>query len=235
VRYRQAASRERLQLRWFAYGASVAFVSAVVYLAFGVIATPENDFVREATYALFILSLSSLPISVFHAITTHNLYEIDRIIGRTFAYGALTAILAGLYAASVRLFNGLFVAVTGQESEAALVLTTLVLATTFTPIKSRLEKIAAKRFPPELPPASPAIAGVEASATPPTIAAEATAAEVSAAEARAAEVTEPSIGDGAADAVLDARLDARIDARLEAIVRRAVDAALAERDRPAQR
>ena len=72
--------------------------------------------------------------------------EIDRIIGRTFAYGALTAILAGLYSASVRLFNWLFVDVTGQNSEATLVLTTLVLATTFTPIKSRLEKVAERRF-----------------------------------------------------------------------------------------
>jgi hypothetical protein len=40
---------------------------------------------------------------------------------------------------------------TGEESEAALVLTTLVLATTRSPIKGRLERLAARRFPPEPP------------------------------------------------------------------------------------
>jgi len=40
----------------------------------------------------------------------------------------------------------LFVLFTGQTDETALVLSTLVLATTFTPIKSRLELVAARRF-----------------------------------------------------------------------------------------
>lgn len=145
-RYRVATSVARLQLRWFAFGATISLTATAVFLVFGVLIAPDNKFVREGTYALFVASLAGLPIAVFRAITSHHLYEIDRIIGKAFAYGALTAILAGLYSASVRLFNWIFVSVTGQESEAALVLTTLVLATTFTPIKSWLEHIAAKRF-----------------------------------------------------------------------------------------
>jgi hypothetical protein len=105
------------------------------------------------------VSLAGLPIAVFHAITTHRLYDIDRIIGRAFAYGALTAILAGLYSASVRLFTWVFVSVTGQESEAALVLTTLVLATSFTPIKSALERLATRRFKFDAAPTSESPAG----------------------------------------------------------------------------
>ena len=68
------------------------------------------------------------------------------LISRTFVYGALTAILAGLYAAWLRLFNGLFVAFTGNESDAALVLTTLVLASTLTPMKLRLEGFASRHL-----------------------------------------------------------------------------------------
>jgi hypothetical protein len=145
-RYQAAADVERLQMRWFAYGASIALAATVVYVVFGIIVAPDNHVVREATYALFVASFASVPIAVFQAIASHRLFEIDRIIGRTFAYGALTAILAGLYAASVRLFNWLFVSFTGEESEASLVLTTLVLATTFTPIKTALERLAARRF-----------------------------------------------------------------------------------------
>jgi hypothetical protein len=163
-----------------------------------------------------------LPISVFRAITSHHLYEIDQIISRTFAYGALTAILAGVYTASVRLFNWVFVAVTGQESEAALVITTLILATTFTPIKTRLERFAGERF-------KPAPAGAAGASTgDPSSSATATALTPAAA---------PVLDDGLdarIDARLDSQVDARVDARLEerlgAIVRRAVDDALRERD-----
>ena len=144
-RYRRATNVERLQLRWFAFGATVSLTATAVYLGVGVVA-PEDMVLREATYAVFVVSLAGMPIGVFQAIATHRLYDIDRIIGRTFAYGALTAILAGLYSASIRLFNWLFVDVTGQESEVALVLTTLILATSFTPIKTWLEKGAARRF-----------------------------------------------------------------------------------------
>ena len=147
--YRASTSIERAQLRWFAFSAAITLAAGVAYLVVGVILAPDRDLAREATYAAFVVSAASLPIAILIAITRYHLYDIDRIIGRTVAYGALTAILAGLYAASVRSFNALFVVVTGQSNEAALILTTLVLATTFTPIKSRLEHIAARRFPPD--------------------------------------------------------------------------------------
>jgi hypothetical protein len=148
-RYRALESIERLQLRWFAYAAAITLTTGLLYIVVGVFLAPNQTALREATFALFVGTASSLPIAVLVAISRYHLYDIDRIISRTVAYGALTAILAGLYAASVRLFNAIFVLFTGEGSEAALVLTTLVLATTFTPIKSRLERIAARRFPPE--------------------------------------------------------------------------------------
>jgi hypothetical protein len=77
------------------------------------------------------------------AISRYRLYDIDVIIGRAVVFGGLTAILAGMYAASIRLFNALFVGLTGESSEAVLVITTLILATTFTPIKGRLERLVA--------------------------------------------------------------------------------------------
>jgi hypothetical protein len=80
------------------------------------------------------------------ALFRHRLYDIDVLINRTFVYASLVAILAGLYAASIQLFKAIFVAVTGDESDAAIVITTLILATTFTPIKNRLEEIARRHF-----------------------------------------------------------------------------------------
>ena len=145
-RYRAAEAVARLQMRWFAWAAAVTLVTALGYLVFGVLLSGTSATIREGSFGIFVVGASSLPIAVLVAISRYHLYDIDTIIGRTLAYGALTAILAGLYAASLRLFNALFVAVVGHADEAALVLTTLVLATTFTPIKSRLERLAAARF-----------------------------------------------------------------------------------------
>ena len=146
-RYRRAEATERLQLRWFAFGALLTLPFG--FLLIGIDLFARDHPLRDLIYAALVLAACSLPIAMLQAITRYHLYDIDTIIGRTFAYGALTAILAGLYAASVRLFNAMFVTTTGQNSELALVLTTLVLATTFTPIKSRLERLAARRFKPE--------------------------------------------------------------------------------------
>ena len=93
---------------------------------------------------------------------------------------------------------------TGRADETALVLSTLVLATTFTPIKSRLERVAARRF-------SPVVPDDPTSGIPPG-------------EGPRAEI------DGEALSAMEARLEARLEARVEAAVRRAVDDAVRERE-----
>jgi hypothetical protein len=64
-------------------------------------------------------------------------------------YIPLTAILAGLYAASVSLFQRVFVATTGDTSDAAIVVTTLILASAFTPVRKSLEGLADRYLKPE--------------------------------------------------------------------------------------
>jgi hypothetical protein len=135
LRFARARGPERAQLKWFAYAATIGFTGAFVGEAIG----PWGD-------VLVGLFLYAPVAGIGVAILRHRLYDIDVLINRTFVYGALTAILAGVYAASIRLFQAIFVALTGQESDAAYVITTLILATTFTPIKLRLEEIAKRRF-----------------------------------------------------------------------------------------
>jgi len=202
-RYRRAQPTERLQLRWFAFAGLLTVPFG--FLLIGIDLLARDHPLRDLAYVAVVLVACGLPIAMLQAITRYHLYDIDTIIGRTFAYGALTAILAGLYSASLRLFNAIFVTATGENSEIALVLTTLVLATTFTPIKSRLEKLAERRFKAVVPESA------VPSATVPTNAA-----------ARGL--------DADALAALEARVAAALDARIEAAARRAVDDALRERE-----
>lgn len=145
VRYRRAGSTERRQLRWFAWGSVLTLAGGIV-LVFTALATEAESRLTDLSWVVFACASITLPIAALIAILRERLYDIDRLISRTFVFGLLTAILAGLYSALIRLFNAVFVDVTGQSNELALVLTTLILATTFTPIKKRLEGIAEHRF-----------------------------------------------------------------------------------------
>ncbi len=147
IRYRHADVLERLQLRWYLWSGVLLATGFVAYII--AIYLPAGEVVGRIVLDLFYLSASIPPVAIVFAILRYNLYGIDSILGRTFVYGALTAILAGLYTASVRLFNALFVGVAGESSELVLVITTLILATTFTPIKRRLETIVEHRMSPD--------------------------------------------------------------------------------------
>jgi len=61
-------------------------------------------------------------------------------------YGSLTAILAGVYTASITLSTRLFQSATGERSDAAIVLTTLIVVSFFTPLKNRLQAVVDRRF-----------------------------------------------------------------------------------------
>ena len=80
--------------------------------------------------------------------TRYRLYEIDHLISRTLVYVPLTALLAGLYAATVTLLQRLFQSLTGDRSDAAIIISTLILASVFTPLRKWLEGIVERRFKP---------------------------------------------------------------------------------------
>jgi hypothetical protein len=135
VRYRRAEPVERLQLRWVAFAGIIAAALS-----------PLGFLDLEAGQALFIVALCGLPVAAGVAILRYHLYDIDLIINRTIVYVLLTAVLAGVYTASVALMQRLFVAVTGERSDAVFVLTTLVVVAVFTPAKNGLQSFVDRRF-----------------------------------------------------------------------------------------
>jgi hypothetical protein len=116
---------------------SVAFVVATMWLA--IVPNP-------LAVALFIVAIGTVPLAVGVAVLRYHLYDIDTVISRTLVFGLLTAVLTGLFAGMQRLFQAIFVGVTGNESDAAIVITTLVLAAGFAPMKSALERFVSRRF-----------------------------------------------------------------------------------------
>jgi hypothetical protein len=140
VRYRRGTTIERQQTRWF--------VAAVALAALPFSLSWVRPFGGPVTLLIASIGLMLVPISVGIAVTRYRLYEIDRLISRTLVYVPLTALVAGLYAASVALLQRVFQSVTGDRSDAAIVISTLILASVFTPLRKWLEGIVDRRFKP---------------------------------------------------------------------------------------
>jgi hypothetical protein len=155
VRYRRAHDEEKAQVRWIAV--AVLFLAAAG-LPFVVARYALNmDYATgETMLAIALAAGCFLPIAAGIAITRYRLYNIDNLINRALVYIPLTGVLGGLYAAAVALFQRIFVAVTGDKSDAAIVLATLVLASLFTPIKNSLQNFVDRRFKPVIKTEAPA-------------------------------------------------------------------------------
>jgi hypothetical protein len=78
----------------------------------------------------------------------HRLYEIDLLINRTLVYGSLTAMLAVVYFGGVATTQAIFRALTGQEEQPqlAIVVSTLVIAALFNPLRRRIQSFIDRRF-----------------------------------------------------------------------------------------
>ena len=93
VRFRRAQLHERQQLRWVALAAALTLLGSLVLLAaFALGASPVLVGWVAGIY------VAILPLALGAAILRYRLYDLDRIVSRTLAYGLLTVLLAGGYA-----------------------------------------------------------------------------------------------------------------------------------------
>jgi hypothetical protein len=129
VRFRRARGMERQQLRWVALAAWLSVLALVVVLAGQVL---DDD--AMVTWAAGVL-VAILPLGTGAAILRYRLYDLDRIISRTLAYGLLTVLLGGGYALVVLGLGQLL----GQDSS-------LAVAAIFQPARRRIQQGVDRRF-----------------------------------------------------------------------------------------
>jgi PAS domain S-box-containing protein len=144
VRLRRSMGVKRQQVKWFAYAVAVLATSTI--LAYVVSESVGVVWLEWVSSMLVIASVVCLPVAVSIAILRYRLYNIDLLVNRTLVYGALTAVLAAVYLGSIILFQVLFRAFTGQESQLAVVISTLAIAALFTPLRRRIQSFIDRRF-----------------------------------------------------------------------------------------
>jgi hypothetical protein len=136
VRFRRAGGVERQQLRWVAWAAGLAVLGAVV--ALGGLAVGATAVVTWAISTCFAV----LPVAIGAAILRYRLYDLDRIISRTLAYGLLTLLLGGGYAVVVLGLGQLL----GRDSPLVVAAATLAVAAVFQPARRRVQAAVDRRF-----------------------------------------------------------------------------------------
>jgi len=143
VRFRRARGDERQQIKWFASAAALSLVWLIVFSQASLRGLPGAIVALSS-----LLIIPSIPIATGIAILRYRLYDIDRIINRTLVYGSLTVMLALIYFGGVATTQAIFGALTGQEEQPqlAVVVSTLVIAALFMPLRRRIQAFIDRRF-----------------------------------------------------------------------------------------
>jgi hypothetical protein len=147
LRLRRAEGVERQQIKWFAYAAAIFALGIVLIVIPLAIDTPP--WYEWVGTAIFTVAGAAIPISIGIAILRYRLYEIDTLINRTLVYGALTATLVLVYFGGVTATQAVFRTLTGQQEQQpqlAIVVSTLVIAALFTPLRRRVQGFIDRRF-----------------------------------------------------------------------------------------
>jgi hypothetical protein len=141
VRLRRAYGIERQQLKLLSYALVVyaAAEGAFAFLPPSQQQPPLPLVVVDAFAAAFVAVAAGI------AILRYRLWDIDIIIRRTLVYSALTLTLGLVYLGCILLSRTLVAPYTGG-SELAIVISTLVIAALFNPLRRRIQNLIDKRF-----------------------------------------------------------------------------------------
>ena len=143
---------ERQRTKWIIFGVLSIVVAVIAWILIfsSVVAIPAGRPRLLANlggwYFINAFCLLILPVAITIAIQRYKLWNVDVIINRALVYGSLTALLALIYFGSIIVLQRLFTTATGQQSDLAIVISTLVIAVLFNPLRLRLQRGIDRRF-----------------------------------------------------------------------------------------
>jgi hypothetical protein len=151
---------QRQQTKWV-FGALVLMISldfllyipAIIadpelmsYFAFAEAPTPQAFAVVNILQGVDRLLWFLLPTAFLFSILRYRLWDIDILIRKTLTYALVAALLAAVYFGSVILLQQVFATVSGQRSEVVTVISTLLIAALFVPLRNRVQDAVDRRF-----------------------------------------------------------------------------------------
>jgi len=150
-RYRRVSTpAQRQQTKWVIFGLTsciLAFLLAIFLEVLIPTVDTAGSLLYLASTSLQSLALLLIPLSITMAILRSRLWNIDVIINRTLIYGSLTALLVLLYVGLIFALQSLLGAIIKQSNnDVAIVISTLVIAALFQPLRKRIQNLIDRRF-----------------------------------------------------------------------------------------
>ena len=152
MRYRRSRGEERQQIKWIAFAASfvgllylIAMVCAFIFPSGAWFQAGSPLWLDLLGYAA-LSSFTLVPVAIGFAVLRYRLYDIDILINRTLVYGSITVLLALVYFGGVAGLQRLLAPVAGQDSQLAIVASTLAIAALFNPLRRRTQRFIDQRF-----------------------------------------------------------------------------------------
>jgi hypothetical protein len=142
LRFRRGDPVQRQQVKWLV--AVVSLGATDIPVTFIVLNSDRRE-LADLLNTVGLLALIALPIAIGIAVLRYRLYEIDRIVSRTIAYGVLTLILVAAYSVVILVLQGPLGAVTGGDI-IPVALSTLLVAALFQPVRRRVQALVDRRF-----------------------------------------------------------------------------------------
>lgn len=143
LQYRSSSTwSERARIRLVVAAGLTAGLSGLILW----IIIPSITRIQILNPNLLGLLMLLFPLSVAVAIWRYQLFDIDLVIRKTLVYGVITIALGFIYLSSVVLLQFIITLVSGQRSTLAIVMSTLLIAASFNPLRSRVQKFIDKQF-----------------------------------------------------------------------------------------
>ncbi len=141
-RYRSSVRIERQQLKWFVLALGLSTIALGIMFLDTVILNRPADGIGLAVY---VFAGALVPLAIGITILRYHLYDIDRIISRTLAYGIITALLFATFVVVNLGLQGVFSAAIRSEPLVVAV-STLLIAALFNPLRIRVQRFVDRRF-----------------------------------------------------------------------------------------
>ena len=153
LRYLRSDQEVREQIKWLAFAASVIALGVFFAVVQGTFfasddAGSANPFWGKLLQDALTCSFAGIPIAIGFAVLKYRLYGIDVVINRALVYVSLTLLLALVYFGGVTATQALFQTLTSQQQlpQLAVVVSTLVIAALFNPLRRRIQSFIDRRF-----------------------------------------------------------------------------------------
>ena len=149
-RYRRVSTPvQRQQTKWIILGLAAAFVVATGILVIGALIPPSVAPNLGGTLlflTIWPVAFLLIPLSIGFSILRYRLYDIDVLINRTLVYGTLTILLVLVYVGLIFALQYLLRGIISQNNDVAIVVSTLVIAALFQPLRHRIQRFIDRRF-----------------------------------------------------------------------------------------